>query len=136
MKRYLLLFLGLGVLIAFMKLVLLPLVMEVVASDAFLVQSKDEGSHLSISNSMTDMAFSHCNSYIKSELGADSPVTFPAKPLKAWGFGNYQYILHSEFSVGGATKNYACRITYQNGDNLEGIADIDNWSIDGVTGIE
>ncbi|SJM96177.1 conserved hypothetical protein [Crenothrix polyspora] len=139
MKKYLLLFVGLGALIAFMRLVVLPLVLEVVASDTFLVESKDEAQTNSISTPLTAIAFDHCNSYIKSELGDKVTVSFPDKPLKAWGFGNYQYIIHSEFTVAGNASNpktYACRITYDNGDDQEGIADFKNWTIDGLTGLD
>jgi hypothetical protein len=139
MRKYLILLVGLGILIAVMIFIVKPLVLEVVASDLFLVQSKDEASTHSISTPLTAIAFGHCNSYIKSELGDKVDVTFPEKPLKAWSFGNYQYIIHSKFTVTGNTSNpkeYTCRITYNNGDDQEGIADFDNWSIDGVSGLE
>lgn len=139
MKKYLLLLAGLGVLLAIMRFIIMPLVLEVVASDAFLVESKDEGSPLPISTPLTAIAFNHCNTYIKSELGNEVSVSFPEKPINAWGFGNYQYIIHAEFTIAGnasTPKKYTCRITYQNGDDQTGISDFDNWSIDGLSGLD
>jgi hypothetical protein len=139
MKKYLLLIVGLGVLIAFMRFVLLPLVMEVVASDAFLVDSKDEPSLHSLDTPLTAIAFNHCNTYIKAELGKDVSISFPDKPTKAWGFGGYKFMIRSNFNVVGSAKTtneYACQITYNNGDDQEGIADFENWTINGMTGLD
>lgn len=141
MKKYSLLFLivGIGALILITQKLVLPLVYDVVKSDAFLIDSKDQGSQLPLTNSMTDMAFAHCNHYIKSELG-DNSLTFSDKPLNSWSLGNYEYVINAEVTTSGEgkaeTKKYACRIAYENGDNLNGAADIDNWTIEGVDGIE
>ena len=72
----------------------------------------------------------HCNNYIKSELGPDVTISFPEKPLKAWTLGNYQYLINAEVTVTGdtaktSTNKYACRITYNNGDNEEGALDFE-----------
>lgn len=142
MKKYSLLFLILGIatLLLITQKVILPLVYEVVKSDAFLIQSKDQGSQLPISNSMTDLAFMHCNNYIKSELGEDVSLSFPEKPLNSWSLGNYEYVVNAEINITSAantaTKKYACRIAYENGDDLEGANDFDNWSIEGIDGID
>lgn len=142
MKKYSLLFLiiGLGILILITQKVVLPLVYDVVKSDAFLIDSKDQGSQLPLSNSMTDLAFLHCNNYIKSELGTDVSVTFPEKPLNSWSLGNYEYVVNAELNLTSpsntTTKKYACRIAYDNGDNLDGALDFDNWSIEGIDGID
>lgn len=142
MKKISILYLlvGVGFLILLMQKIVLPLVYEVVKSDAFLVQSKDEGSQLPISNAMTDLAFLHCNNYIKEQLGQDVTITFANKPLHAWSMGNYQYVINAEANVTAAnktsTQKYACRATYDNGDNQEGVMDVENWSIIGVDGIE
>lgn len=105
-----------------------------------MVDSNDQGSQFPISNSMTDLAFMHCNNYIKSELGTDVSVTFSEKPLHAWSLGNYQYVVNAELnmtsSANTSTKKYACRITYDNGDDLAGSLDFDNWSIIGIDGID
>jgi hypothetical protein len=67
-------------------------------------------------------------------------VTFAEKPLNVWSLGNYQYVVNGEINIAGsanaATKKYACRITYENGDDLEGAPDFDNWSIGGIDGID
>ncbi len=142
MKKFSLIFLliGIGLLILLMQKVILPLVYNVVKSDAFLIDSKDQASQLPISNSMTDLAFLYCNNHIKDELGADTTITFPKKPINAWSLGNYQYIINAQINVtnssGSSSKKYACRITYKNGDNQEGVNDPENWSIEGLDGLD
>ncbi|NOU43630.1 MAG: hypothetical protein HOO87_08740 [Methyloglobulus sp.] len=134
------LIIGIAVLILITQKLLLPLVYDVAKSDAFLVASNDQGSQMPISNSMTELAFTHCNNHIKSELGSDATVTPSNKPLNAWSLGNYQYVINGEISIISAsntsTKKYACRITYENGDDLTGSADFKNWSIEGIDGID
>jgi hypothetical protein len=137
MKKYLILLAGLGILIAFMRFVITPLTLEVVASDAFLVNSKDEGSPMPISTSLSTIAFNHCNTYLKKELGDKVSVSFPDKPLNIWDpEGGYQYIVTSEFTVDSKTKKYTCQIKYDNGDDQGGIADYENWSIQGFSGLD
>jgi hypothetical protein len=142
MKKYSLLFLILGIaaLLLITQKVVLPLVYDVVKSDAFLIQSNDQGSQLPISNSMTDLAFMHCNNYIKSELGEGVSLSFPEKPLNSWSLGNYEYVINADINITSAantaTKKYACRIAYENGDDLTGANDFDNWSIEGIDGID
>lgn len=122
------------------KLVM-PLMYKVAASDLFLVESKDQASQLAISTPLTGIAYMHCNHYIKSQLGADTVVSFPEKALNSWSMGNYDFLVHGEFSTTDqtsitASKNYTCRITYNNGDDQEGILDFDNWSVVGLSGLE
>ena len=142
MKKYsiLLLVVGLGLLLLFTQKIVLPLVYDVAKSDAFLIQSNDQGSQMPLTNSMTDLAFMHCNNYIKSELGSDFTVAFPEKPLNSWSLGNYEYVVNAEAtftnSSNTSTKKYACRIAYQNGDNLDGAANFENWSVGGIDGID
>jgi hypothetical protein len=142
MKKYSLLFLiiGIGFLVLITQKVVLPLVYDVAKSDAFLIDTKDQGSQLPISNSMTELAFMHCNNYIKSELGSDATVTFPEKPLNAWSLGNYEYVVSAELILTDPskteTKKYACRIAYENVDDLNKATDIANWSVEGIDGID
>jgi len=143
MKKYrtLLFIAGLAILLLSQYKVIMPFIYKVVASDLFLVDSKDQASQLPISTPLSGIAFIHCNNYIKSELGSDASVTFPEKPLNAWTLGNYQYLINAEVtitsdSVGTSTKKYACRITYNNGDNEEGALDYENWSIIGLSGLD
>jgi hypothetical protein len=121
--------------------VIMPFIYKVVASDLFLVDSKDQASQLPISTPLSGIAFMHCNNHIKSELGPDVTVTFPDKPLNAWTLGNYQFLISADVTIssetaGTSTKKYACRITYNNGDNEEGALDFENWSIVGVSGLD
>ncbi|PPD22288.1 MAG: hypothetical protein CTY22_03240 [Methylomonas sp.] len=118
----------------------LPLLQGIAASDLFLVESKDDGSSIAISNEMTNIAFTHCNSYISKELGPEISASFASKPTNAWSLGNYEYIINAELELpskdgANTTHHYVCRIQYSKGDDLSGINDIDNWSLDGLTGI-
>lgn len=143
MKKYsfLLFIIGLMVLIVSQQKLIMPLVMEVVKSDTFLVQSKDNASQFPISTSLTAIAFKHCNSYIQTELGTNTIILFPKKPINIWSLGNYQYVVNAEISINRDTaateiKKYVCRITYKNGDDQKGINEFDNWSIDGLSGMK
>jgi hypothetical protein len=141
MKKYrmLVLIAGLAVLLLSQYKLIMPFIYKVVASDLFLVDSKDQASQLPISTPLSAIAFTHCNNYIKSKLGPDVAVIFPEKPLNAWTLGNYQYLISAEVNITGSntsTKKYACRITYNNGDNEEGALDFENWSIIGLSGLD
>ena len=143
MKKYrLLIFIaGLAILLLSQYKLIMPFIYKVIASDLFLVDSKDQASQLPISTPLSDIAFMHCNNYIKSELGPDVSVTFPEKPLNAWTLGNYQYLISAEVTITSntaniSTKKYACRITFNNGDNQEGALNFENWSIIGLSGLD
>ena len=143
MKKYriLIIIAVLGLLFLTQYKLIMPFIYKVVASDLFLVESKDQASQLPISTPLSGIAFMHCNNYIKSELGPDVSVTFPEKPLNAWTLGNYQYLISAEVTISSDTSNasikkYACRITYNNGDNEEGALDFENWSIIGLSGLD
>lgn len=119
----------------------MPFVYKVVQSDLFLIDSKDQGGQTPISTPLTGLAFAHCNSYIKSKLGPDVSINFPEKPLNAWSLGNYQYVINAEIDITSPTastvaKKYVCRINYKNGDNEEGSLDFNNWSIEGLSGLD
>ena len=143
MKKYR----GLIFILSFIALLLtqyklvMPFVYKIIASDLFLVNSNDQASQLAISTPLTNIGFHYCNDYIKSELGTETTVNFPEKPTNAWTLGNYQYLISAEITITGAdavasTKKYACRITYNNGDDQAGINDFSNWSIIGVSGLK
>ena len=142
MKKYSILFFIIGFILLFLftQKVVLPIVYSVVKSDTFLVDSKDQGGQFAISNSMTDLAFLHCNNYIKAEIDENTSISFSTKPLNVWSLGNYEYVVNGEAvftdAANTATKKYACRIAYENGDNLDGAAIFDNWSVGGIDGIE
>lgn len=143
MKKYpTLIFIALlAILLLTQQKVIMPLVYEAIKSDLFLVDSKDQASQLPISTHMTDIAFVNCNKYIKSKLGPDISIVFSNKPLNAWSLGNYQYVINAEVDIthdklNTITKRYACRITYKNGDDPEGIEAPDNWTVTGLSGID
>ena len=143
MKKYrtLILIAGLAILLLSQYKLVMPFIYKVVSSDLFLVNSQDQASQLPISTPLSDIAFMHCNNYIKSELGPDVSVSFPEKPLNAWTLGNYQYLVNAEVTItsdtaSASTKKYACRITFNNGDNQEGALDFENWSIIGLSGLD
>jgi hypothetical protein len=143
MKKFPLLFfiICLAILLAFQSKVVLPLVLKVVSSDFFLVDSKDQASQSSISTPLTELAYMQCNNYIKSKLGHDVSISFPEKPLNAWSLGGYQYVINAEIDITTPTasttpKKYVCRINYKNGDNEEGALDFANWSIEGLSGLD
>ena len=134
--------LGLIALILLQRELVMPLVHKVIKSDLFLVESKDQGDMLPVSTPLTEMAFMHCNRYVKSEFGTDDlSITFPDKPINAWSLGNHQYVINAEIGItsdtsGTTNKKYVCRITYTKGDDESGIADFDNWSIYGLSGLD
>ena len=139
--HFLLLIAGLAALLLITQKVIMPLVYDVIKSDLFLVDSNDVASQLPISTHLTDLAFIHCNSHIKSVLGSDVAVIFPKKPINAWSLGNYQYIVNAEIDMTKNTsptekKKYACRIVYEMGDDLAGVDDFKNWDIVGLSGLE
>jgi hypothetical protein len=135
--RILLLIVGLLTLSLSQQKLFMPYVYDVIKSDLFLVDSKDKGSDLPVSTPLSNIAFMHCNNYLKSKAEPDVTINFAEKPLKAWDIGNYQYVINAEVSItnnaGTSTKKYTCRITYNKGDNEEDALNIDNWSIIGVT---
>ncbi len=119
---------------------ILPLIYEVAASDLFLVQSKDNASALPISNDMTALAFSHCNNYIKNDLGEEPSVIFAGQPTHVWTLGNYEYIVNADVEItqkdqASAMHHYVCRIQYANGDDVSGALNYDNWSVEGISGL-
>ncbi len=143
MKKFQIFFLiaALSVILLTQYKLVMPFVYKVVASDIFLVDSKDKADQLPISNKLTGLAFAHCNNQIKKTLGDDGVnASFPAKPINSWSMGNYRYIINGEVNItdgnnGVKTKKYACRISYKNGESEEGADNFDNWDIEGLSGI-
>jgi hypothetical protein len=141
-KKKIILFVAcLAILLALQIKFLLPLMYDIAASDLFLVESKDNADPMPISNDMTALAFTHCNSHINSQLdSAETSAAFPSQPTNAWSIGNYEYIINATVEI--ATKDkpsapyqYVCRIQYENGDDLSGASNIENWSVEGLTGL-
>lgn len=143
MKKYsiIIFIIALATLLLIQSKVVMPFVYKVVQSDLFLIDSKDQGSQSPISTPLTRLAFLHCNNHIKSKLGPDVSINFSDKPLNAWSLGNYQYVINAEIDITSTTENpitkkYVCRINYKNGDNAEGSLDVNNWSIEGLSGLD
>jgi hypothetical protein len=136
--RILLLVIGLVLLSLSQQSFIMPFIYDVIKSDLFLVDTKDKGSELPISTPLSDIAFKHCNDYIKSKAEPDVTFSFAEKPLKAWDSGNYQFLINAEIkssnASGSVSKKYSCQITYNKGDSgSEADAmNIDNWTIYGV----
>ncbi|TXK97936.1 hypothetical protein BMR02_09515 [Methylococcaceae bacterium HT1] len=131
---------GLVALILFQNKAVMPLVEKIAASDLFLVDTDDQGSRIASSTSMTNYAFMHCNKEIRDEIESDKQITFPSEPLQSWSLGNYKYIINAEIELSeedGTSffKKYACHIQYDNGSDMEGVMDSDNWSLNGLSGI-
>ena len=132
---------GLGLLLLTQQKIILPLVYEVVKSDAFLVESKDEASQLPISNQTSDAAFLHCNTHVKEKYSDKATLEFPAHALNSWTLGNYQYSINAEITAvnkennSSKTLKYACRIIYDKGEDQTDINNIDSWSLVGISGL-
>jgi len=127
-------------LIMFQKEAIMPFAEKIAASDLFLEDSGDEGSRIATSTSMTHHAFIQCNKAIRNEIDEETNITFPSEPLQAWSLGNYKYIVNAEIELSensGSSffKKYACQIQYDEGSDLEGVMNSDNWSITGLSGI-
>jgi hypothetical protein len=135
------LIIGLGALIFTQQKVIMPFVYEVIKSDIFLVESNDKASQLPIATHLTEVAFINCNKYIKSKLDPNTTITFPDKPINAWSLGNYQYVINAEITISSESaqvikQKYACRISYNNGDDQNGVSEYENWSVDGLSGLD
>ncbi|MCK5191996.1 MAG: hypothetical protein KAR12_18305 [Methylococcales bacterium] len=140
-KRVIIFILALAALLAFQYKVVVPYVYDVASSDLFLEDSGDESNRISSETLMTEAAFQQCNSYIANELAPDQTFTFPEKPINAFSLGSYRYIVNADLEITPQDaamfiKRYACRIKYENGDDTTGLSDIENWSIDGISGLD
>lgn len=127
-------------LLAFQSKLVMPFVYKIVASDVFLEDNDDIGSQTPVSTDMTRLAFKQCNDYITKDLGSDFLITFPAAPINSWSVGNYEYMINADIKItpkGTAmvTKRYACNIKYKNKKDMTGASDADNWSVDGLSGL-
>lgn len=140
-KKKLLLFVAcLAGLLALQIKFVLPLMYDVAGSDLFLVDNKDVASPLPVSNDMTALAFGYCNTYIKNDLGEDKSVSFAGQPTHVWTLGNYEYIVNADVEISpkdapGALHHYVCRIQYANSDDVSGANNIENWNVEGVSGL-
>jgi hypothetical protein len=93
-----------------------------------------------VSTDMTRFAFNQCNAYVAKDLGSKFSVVFSKEPINSWDIGNYEYVINADIQIAEAsslavTKRYACNIKYKNKDNVAGVSDANNWTIDGLSGI-
>jgi hypothetical protein len=128
-------------LLVFQSKLVMPWVYKVVASDLFLEDTNDPGSQMPVSTDMTRFAFNQCNAYVAKDLGSKFSVVFSKEPINSWDIGNYEYVINADIQIAEAssvavTKRYACNIKYKNKDNVAGVSDANNWTIDGLSGID
>lgn len=128
-------------LLATQSKIIMPWVYSVVAGDLFLKDTDDPASERPINNEMSEAAFKQCNHYIQEEAGEKLALSFVATPINAWGLGDYHYLINSELTARGekapeGVLRYACRIKYDNGNDKAGINEFDNWSLEGVSGLD
>ncbi|WP_235185880.1 hypothetical protein [Methylomarinum vadi] len=119
----------------------MPLVYDIVASDLFLEDSGDEPQLNAISTDMTGYAFDQCNIYIANDLDSDFTASFSGQPINAWSLGNFQYVINADIDLIPAdgqsfTRRYVCRIKYNMKDDKSGVTNPDNWSIEGISGLD
>jgi len=127
-------------LLLFQKDIVMPFAEWVAASDLFLEESGDEGSRMATSTPMTNHAFNQCNIEVRNSIDSDLKITFPNEALQSWSLGNYRYLINTDIELTKSTgesffKRYACQIQYEEGSDLEGVMDSDNWDVTGLSGI-
>lgn len=135
--RWLGLIVALIVLYTILNKVIIPFTFDVAKSDLYLDGSEDNGSQFAVSTAMSDLAYKHCNTFIKNELDEDAAPRFASQPIKAWDIGSYTFIVNGEIELQNKDgvsnpKKYVCRIKFEDGDQN----DFDNWSVYGVTGLD
>ncbi len=128
-------------LLVFQGKVVIPKVFDIVSSDLFMEETGDDGSSQAISTDMTSYAFEQCNAYIADKLGSEYTATFASEPINAWGIGNYQYVINADIEIipedgASETYRYVCRIKHDNKDDVTDIYNFDNWSVEGINGID
>lgn len=128
-------------LIALQVKVIMPVVYDIVASDLFLEESEDVASQNTISTDMTSYAFEQCNLYIADDLGSDFSASFSAQPINAWGMGNFEYVINADIDLTppeaqSFTRRYVCRIKYNEGSDQSGVTNPENWTVNGISGLD
>ena len=136
-----LLIIGIIVLLAFQAKVLMPLIYDLVATDIFMEDNGDDPNRFSASTAMTDNAFQQCNKYIATKIHPDYTFVPSAQALNSFGLGSFEYLINATIDVQPAdrasyTRTYACRIKYDDQDDVSGVNDLDNWSISGISGLD
>ena len=130
-------------LFAFQAKVIMPVIYDIAASDFFLEDSGDEKNRMTTSNLLTNSAFDQCNKHIENEFSPKNTITFPDQPLNAFSLGNFQYVINADIEIlptdGNGipfTRKYVCRINYLEKNDQSGISNSENWSVDGLSGLD
>ena len=142
-KKIIFFIICLAALFAIQAKVIMPVIYDIVASDFFLEDSGDEKNRMTTSNLLTNSAFEQCNKYIENELSPENSITFPNQPLNAFSLGNFQYVINADIEIlpadgNGAplSRKYVCRIKYLEENDQSGISNSENWSVDGLSGLD
>jgi hypothetical protein len=115
---------------------IVPLVMQVVKSDAFFEKPVEEDEPLGkiqTKTQRTGFALMHCKDAVKEEGDLPDNVEFLDEKYEAWALGNRHYIIRSSVRIidpekGQMEKAYACKIRMTGDDE----ADSKNWEVQGV----
>ncbi len=139
-KAFLFVICLIGLLLFQYKLVM-PTIYKIVSSDLFFEDSGDDMKRTSQSTFLTENAFTQCNTYVASEYLADYSINLPKEAINAFSLGNFQYVINADIEISPAnaasfSKRYACRIKYLNGSDTTGISDPENWSVNGISGLD
>ncbi len=140
-KKFILFVICLVGLFAFQSKVIMPVIYDIAASDFFLEDSGDEKNRMSTSNLLTNSAFDQCNKYIENKLSPDNSITFPDQPLNAFSLGNFQYIINADIEIlppqeAPFSRRYVCRIKFLQEDDNTATSNSENWSVDGLSGLD
>lgn len=132
---------GLIGLILFQSKLIMPLVYDVASSDLFLEDNGDDMQRHSENTKMTEHAFRQCNAYVSEEYLEGYSLQYSAAPINAFSIGNYQYVINANIEISPAdaasfSRLYVCRIKYDNGSDNSGVTSLDNWSVDGISGLD
>lgn len=119
----------------------MPFLYKVAASDLFLENSGDEANRNSSENIMTTAAFSQCNAYIANNVLADHTVVFNERAINAFSLGSFQYVINADVEIqptnaASFNRRYVCRIKFLNGDDTTELSNPDNWSTNGISGLD
>lgn len=128
-------------LILFQSKVVMPYVYDVASSDLFLEDTGDEANRLSESSEMTNTAFNQCNTYIAKDYVDNHPTSFSEKAINAFSLGGFQYVINADIEISPAdaatfSRRYVCRIKYLNNSDNADTSNPDNWSIEGISGLD
>lgn len=139
--KIILLVICLVLLLVFQAKVVIPFVQDIASSDLFMEDTGDDSNLISTNTNMTDAAFNQCNNYIANEIFPEMSITFSETPLNAFSLGAFQYLVNADLEVipndaPSHSKRYACRIKYLNNDDLSEMTDSNNWSIEGISGLD